>query len=79
MPGLNKKGPQNMGPMTGRRLGACSIDTAETDDKQAFGRRQGNSRRRAGGEGRCGGRGMGRGLSTSAGSGRGRGMRGQFR
>ncbi len=33
MPGLNRMGPDNMGPMTGRRMGRCF----NPDGRQAFG------------------------------------------
>lgn len=79
MPGFNKMGPQNKGAMTGRRLGPCICDSAETQDKQVFDQKQTNGGRRTGGAGRCGGRGLGRGANSPAGSGRGRGMRGQPR
>ena len=34
MPGLNRKGPQGEGPMTGKRMGRCNPDNkGKTDDE----------------------------------------------
>lgn len=34
MPGLNRRGPQGEGPMTGRRMGRCNPDNqGKTDDE----------------------------------------------
>jgi len=77
MPGLNRKGPQGEGPMTGRRMGQCNPDNeGKTDDEilqnkdsslepgQDMGRGQGLGR----------GQGIGRGQG-----GPGRGLRRQNR
>lgn len=39
MPGLNQKGPENMGPMTGRQMGRCV-----TRETQPYGRGRGCGR-----------------------------------
>ncbi len=69
MPGLNKKGPQNEGPMTGKRQGRCVSDNTETQQVPVD---------RGRGMGRCvansGGRGVGCGMGRGAGQRRGRGF-----
>ena len=68
MPGLNRKGPQGEGSMTGRKMGRCNPDNkGKTDDEilqnkvssvepgQGFGRGQGLGRGQGGP-----GRGLGR-------------------
>ena len=62
MPGLNQKGPDNQGPMTGRAQGNCP-ENASIDDNYCNTRRKGTGRgRRANGIGRCqGGTGRGQG------------------
>ena len=79
MPGFNKKGPQNQGPMTGGRRGICNCDTNETQDELPLGRGRGLGGKRTGGASRCGGRGMGKGFNKTAGNGGGRGEGRQFR
>lgn len=74
MPGLNRRGPQGEGPMTGRRMGRCNPDNkGKTDDEilqnrdssaepgQGMGRGFGLGRRFGLGRGQGGaGRGLGR-------------------
>lgn len=43
MPGFNKRGPENQGPMTGRRMGDCARNQAS--NQAGFGRGCGNGRR----------------------------------
>lgn len=57
MPGLNQMGPDNMGPMTGRRMGRCVTGDAQNP---AY-------------TGQACGRGYGQGYGYGAGNGRGRG------
>ena len=42
MPGFNKRGPENQGPMTGRRIGNCARNQAS--NQAGFGRGRGNDR-----------------------------------
>lgn len=42
MPGFNKRGPENQGPMTGRRMGDCARNLAS--NQASFGRGRGNGR-----------------------------------
>ncbi len=65
MPGLNQMGPDNMGPMTGRRMGSCMTGNAQnpTYSGQGYGRGYGQ------GSGYGRGRGCGRGFGP-----RGRGF-----
>ncbi len=42
MPGFNKRGPENQGPMTGRRIGNCARNQAS--NQAGFGRGRGNGR-----------------------------------
>lgn len=79
MPGFNKKGPQNQGPMTGGRRGICICDTDKPQEERPLGRGPGIGGKRVNGAGRRGGCGMGRGFNDSAGNGRGRGMGRPFR
>lgn len=63
MPGFNQRGPQGLGPMTGRGQGVCTNqNTAGTG--AGFGGR--GCRRGFGGGGRGMGRGMGRGFGPAA-------------
>ena len=32
MPGMNHKGPEGLGPMTGRKMGICTGDTSITEE-----------------------------------------------
>lgn len=41
MPGLNERGPENMGPMKGRRMGRCVAGNAYPDQNYAPGYGQG--------------------------------------
>ena len=43
MPGFNKRGPENQGPMTGRKMGNCARNQAL--NQAGFGRGCGNGRR----------------------------------
>jgi hypothetical protein len=42
MPGFNKRGPENQGPMTGRKMGNCASNQAS--NQAGFGRGRGNGR-----------------------------------
>ncbi|MFO7868514.1 MAG: DUF5320 domain-containing protein [Bacteroidales bacterium] len=72
MSNLNRKGPLNEGPMTGRKLGRCNPDNKGKSDEEIYqqqdntytGRGQGFGRgfgRRAQSRGRGRGMGLGRG------------------
>jgi len=65
MPGLNQRGPENMGPMTGRKMGRCVTET--TTAGQGFGPGMGQGYGFGGGFGR--GRGCGRGFGRGRGGG----------
>jgi len=77
MPNLNRKGPENAGPLTGRKLGRCNPDNKGKTDDQIYevqdnaylGRGQGLGR----GLGRRGQE-QGRGRGVGRGSGRGRNL-----
>ena len=73
----NKKGPENMGPKTGRGLGYCggSDSPGYERDEAPQGMRRGNGQ----GNGRGFGRGFGRGAGASGGFGRNRGRGQGFR
>ena len=73
MPGMNRKGPEGMGPKTGRGLGRCNGE--ERAERQACENemRPGRGRRGFGGGGRGNGAGMGRGEGRGRGQGMGRG------
>jgi hypothetical protein len=70
MPGLNRRGPNGAGPMTGRKMGRCNPDNkGKTDDEiiqSSSTSSQSNQRM---------GRGRGRGMGKGLGLGRGMGMR----
>ena len=66
MSGLNRKGPEEQGPMTGRRMGRCNPENKEKTD-QVNPQSQMSSLQP--GQGR--GLGMGRGLRKGLRSGRG--------
>lgn len=79
MPGLNQKGPDGQGPMTGWKMGKCTnfgekMKRENTEDSEGFeagmGRGRGFGRR-----GTEGGRGMGRAMARGMGRGMGRGNR----
>ena len=57
MPGLNQRGPENMGPMTGRKMGRCTAGNAG----QGYGAGSGQGAGFGGGFGRARGCGRGRG------------------
>ena len=80
MPGLNRKGPMNEGPMTGRKTGLCNPDSplrkqkdepTEVNNDQLQGRGLGLGLGRGA---RRGGRGTGAGAGRGRGMGRGRGI-----
>ena len=64
MPGFNRRGPENQGPMTGRGRGPCSGNTGNTGYNQGFGQGFGPGYGRGWGrrwaQAGFGGRGMGR-------------------
>ena len=65
MPGLNRRGPNGEGSMTGRKLGRCNPDNkGKTDDEifQSTSFQPGQGLGRGQGMGRSRGRGLGRGL-----------------
>lgn len=65
MPGFNQRGPQGLGPMTGRGQGVCSNrNTAGAGYGAGFGAGYGG---RGCGRGFGGGRGMGRGMGRGFG------------
>ncbi len=69
MPGLNQRGPQGQGPMTGRGQGVCqnpNITQGRGGGGFAAGRGGRGCRRGAGGGGGGGGRGMGREFGYAA-------------
>jgi len=61
MPGLDGKGPQGQGSMTGRGLGRCA-DGKNVDETGNVERGEGTFFARGRGVGRGGGRGLGRGM-----------------
>ncbi len=75
MPGLNRRGPNGEGPMTGRRAGRCNHDNKGKTDDEILQSRNSNNQ----GQGNSFGRGMGRGKGCGAGKGLGRGMAMRFR
>ena len=80
MPGLNRKGPNGEGPMTGRRMGRCNPDNkGKTDDEIIQDRMSSSSANQEMGYGQGRGRGFGRGFGARGGLGRGRGMSMRFR
>jgi len=42
MPGFNMRGPENQGPMTGRKMGNCARN--QSSNQAGFGRGRGNGR-----------------------------------
>ena len=73
MPGLNRKGPQGDGPMTGRRMGRCNPDNKGKTDNEISQNRDSSLEP---------GQGMGRGLGIGRGQGglgRGLGRQNRFR
>jgi hypothetical protein len=74
MPGLNRKGPNGEGAMTGRRMGRCNPDNkGKTDDEILQNRTPAEPLGQGMGQGM--GRGLGRGRELGKGLGEGKGMR----
>jgi hypothetical protein len=67
MPGLNRKGPQGEGPMTGRKMGRCNPDNKGKTDEEILQSKDSSLEPD---------RGMGRGLGLGRGLGIGRGQGG---
>lgn len=66
MPGLNRRGPQGEGPMTGRRMGRCNPDNNGKTDEEMLQNKDSSLEP---------GQGLGRGLGFARGQGRlGRGL-----
>jgi len=70
MSGLNRKGPNGEGAMTGRRMGRCNPDNKGKTDDEILQNRTSSEQL---GQGM--GQGMGRGLGRGRGLGKGQGMR----
>ncbi len=82
MPGLNRKGPNGEGAMTGRKMGRCNPDNkGKTDDEIIQNRMSASPANQEMGYGMGRGRGFGRGFGPGRGfaSGLGRGMAMRFR
>jgi hypothetical protein len=65
MPGLNRRGPNDEGPMTGRKMGRCNPDNkGKTDDEiiQSSSTPSQSNQRRGRGMGKCLGLGRGMGM-----------------
>lgn len=74
MPGLNRKGPNGEGAMTGRRMGHCNPENkGKTSDEILQNKIPSESLGQGMGHGM--GRGLGRGHGSGQGLGRGKGMR----
>jgi hypothetical protein len=73
MPGLNRKGPQGEGAMTGRRMGRCNPDNNGKTDEEIL---QNKDSSLTSGQGMNHGLGLGRG---QGGLGRGLGRQNRFR
>jgi len=72
MPGLNRKGPNGEGAMTGRRMGRCNpMNKGKTDDEILQNRTPSESL------GQGIGQGMGRGFGQGLGKGKGMRFRGE--
>jgi hypothetical protein len=79
MSGLNSKGPQGEGPMTGRRMGRCNPDNNGKTDEEIL-QNKDSSLEPGHGLGRGLGLGRGQGLGCGqGGSGRGLGRQNRFR
>jgi len=79
MPGLNGRGPQGDGPMTGRRMGRCNPENKGKTDDEILQNRDSSV---VPGQGMGRGLGFGRGLGIGrgqGGSGRGLGRQNRFR
>jgi hypothetical protein len=70
MPGLNRKGPNGEGAMTGRRMGRCNPDNKGKTEDEIL---QNRTLSEPSGLGM--GQGLGRGLGRGRGLGKGKGMR----
>jgi hypothetical protein len=66
MPGLNRKGPEGTGAMTGRRMGRCNPDNKGKTDEEII---QNKVSSVEPGEGLGRGQGLGRGLGIGRGQG----------
>ncbi len=73
MPGLNRKGPQSEGPMTGRKMGRCNPENKGKTDDEIL---QNKDSSLESGQGMGRGQGLGRG---QGGPGRGLGRQNRFR
>ncbi len=74
MSGLNRKGPSNEGPMTGRKMGRCNPENKGKTSDEIMQDRIGSLQP---GQGK--GLGLGRGRGSGKGQGRGRGLGMRFR
>ncbi|PZX20028.1 hypothetical protein LX69_00479 [Breznakibacter xylanolyticus] len=74
MPGLNRRGPQGEGAMTGRRMGRCNPDNKGLSNDEIMSKRSSETPLRLH-LGRGTGAGLGRGRSMGKGNGHGHGMR----
>jgi len=75
MPGLNRRGPNGEGPMTGRRAGRCNPDNKGKTDDEILQSRNETNQGQENFFGRGLGRGKGRGFGKGLGLGRGQAMR----
>lgn len=71
MPGLNRRGPNGDGPMTGRRMGRCNPDNKGRTDEEIMQNRNPGNFETTRGFGWGVGRGRGRGLGLGRGRFRG--------
>lgn len=70
MPGLNRRGPNSVGPMTGNKMGRCNPDNKGKTDDEII-----QSKSTVSQPDQRMGRGRGRGMGKGMGLGRGMGMR----
>jgi len=71
MPGLNRKGPNGEGTMTGRRLGRCNPDNkGKTEEEILQSRNSSTPTEQVEGRGQGRGHGFGKGLGLGQGMGR---------
>jgi hypothetical protein len=70
MPGLNRRGPNGEGPMTGRKMGRCNPDNKRKTDDEILQSRNGTNQRQGYFFGRELGRGKGQGFGKGLGRGR---------
>lgn len=75
MPGFNRRGPNEEGPMTGRRMGRCNPENKGKTDEELLQSHASDFQQQGNSSGLGFGRGMGRGLGRGLGFGRGLGMR----